>query len=399
MIPVTDPDIQQFILDHEHDDERDLILKMPSFNGVDIKMIATQISGRRKARTKLPTYYQTRGVVYPPTVNLEQCSSERTGQYKTTILAAFLGSPVQAVADLTGGLGVDSYCFSKIARRVDYVERDSALGAIALHNHRALGITHIHHHTASGQLFLSETTAKYDCIFLDPSRRTGDGNRVFKLSECEPNVVAWLPTLLTRASCVMIKVSPWLDVQQGLRELTGVEAVYILAVDNDCKELLYVCRPGFMGDPHITAVNLKKDSEEAFSFTFAEERDCVAAFSSPQRYLYEPHAAILKGGAFKLIASRYALNKLQAHTHLYTSDVLVSNFPGRVFAIESLMKSSPGEARRYFPDGMANVITRNYPLAPAQLLQKVSLKEGGTKFLLAFRGEQEKYLAVATRVR
>lgn len=389
------PAIQEFIRAHEYDDERQLVLKHKEIAGVPAARVAEQIVARRKAKDKLPQYYQTEGIVYPPTVNLEQSSSEQTARYKQTILQQE-GVKLTAAADLTEGFGIDTFFLSRAFQHVHAIEPNESLQAIAHHNHDCLGAKNIHYHSTTAEAFLDQYDAAVDFIYIDPSRRAGL-HKVFKLSDCVPDVVVLQDRIFAKATDLLIKASPLLDVQQGLKELSCVKTVYIVAVNNECKELLFFCRRGYAGVPSIVAVNLKHDVPETFSFSLSEEQQAQVTDTPPASYLYEPNAAVLKAGAFKLLVSRYGVSKIQINTHLYTSDVLVEDFPGRVFKVEALVKSDAKIVLSFFPGGQGNVITRNYPLSAEALKKKVGLRDGGDKYLLGFSGAKEKFLAVATR--
>lgn len=196
---------------------------------------------------------------------------------------------------------------------------------------------------------------------------------------------------------MVVKASPLLDIQAGMAQLASVKKVFAVSVNNDCKELLFFCEKGFEGTAVITAVNIPEGhTPQMFEFSFPEERAQKVEVSDPLRYLYEPNASILKAGAFKSAAARFNLKKIHVNTHLYTGEHLVDNFPGRKFLIEELVK--PSTLKKYFPDGKANVTTRNYPLTPEALKKKTGLKDGGEKFLIGFSGEKKKFLAVARRL-
>jgi hypothetical protein len=391
------PAVQEFIRAHEHDDERQLVLRHKEIEGVPAARVAEQIAARRKAKGKLPTYYQTEGIVYPPGISLEQSSSELTARYKQTILQLEDVRTIGAI-DLTEGFGIDTFFLSRSFVVVSAVEPDESLQAIARHNHKRLGAKNIHYYNRTAEVFLANSMGLTNLIYIDPSRRAGS-QKVFKLSDCVPNVVALQVPIFKMSRDLLVKASPLLDIQQGLKELSFVTTVYIVAVNNECKELLFFCRQNYTGVPSIVAVNLKHDVTETFPFTLPEEQHAEVIDTSPATYLYEPNAAILKAGAFKLIASRYGVSKIQANTHLYTSDTLVEDFPGRVFKVEAFVKSDAKEVLPFFPDGKGNVITRNYPVAAEALKKKVGLQDGGDKYLVAFSGAGRKFLAVATRMK
>ncbi|HYG18923.1 MAG TPA: SAM-dependent methyltransferase [Ohtaekwangia sp.] len=391
------PEIQKFIHQHESDDERAIVLGQKSIHGVPSALIADQIAGRRKAREKLPTYFQAKDILYPPGVNLEQTSSEKTARYKADIILRQRAGHL-SLTDLTGGLGVDTFFLSRIFERTVYVERDPLLLALAQHNHKVLGADNITYQNASAEAFLQGMSEKADWVFIDPSRRTTASTKAVRLADCEPDVARLQSAILAKSDFLLIKASPLLDIRQGLGELSHVKEVYVISVDNECKELLFLCRTGFEGEPQIVAVHLQPSGPSEFRFTLSEEKRAVSVFSQPLRYLYEPNTSLTKAGAFRITGSRYALFKIHPSTHLYTSTELLSDFPGRIFEIRDIIKSDSGAAARAFPDKKANVITRNYPLSSHELKKKLKLKDGSENYLLAFSGQAAKYLCVTTRV-
>jgi hypothetical protein len=387
--------VQQFIHQHANDDERELVLKYKAIEGVPLARIAEQIAGRRKAKDKLPTFYSTPDILYPRGINLEQSSSEQTAKFKTEVVKGALTSH-STVVDLTGGFGIDVYFFSKIFNKVEYIEPDELLVQIVQHNHRQLGAVNISHHHTIAENFL-QTSWKADLVFIDPSRRTR-GQKVFKLSDCEPDVTALYNLIFEKTEYLLIKTSPLLDIQQALRELPTVQKVYVVSVANECKELLFLCKKTVLHEPEIITVNILSAHTQEFSFTKTQEQHIIVAYSSPLEYLYEPNASLLKAGAFKVVTSRYGLFKIDVSTHLYTSTLYKEDFPGRVFRVEALIKNDPKIIQTYFPEGKANVMTRNYPLTVEELKKKTKLKDGGEKFLIGFSGSKGKFLAVAKRV-
>lgn len=388
-------DVQEFIFAHEQDDEKKLVLKHRFILDVPSSVMAEQISGRRKAKTKLPLYYSTRNIVYPPGINLEQSSSQETSQFKATILRSITDGNV--LADLTGGLGVDSFFMSQVFGRTEFIEPNQSLLQVAQHNHYVLGATTIGYHPISAEQFIQSYPAKLSVAYLDPSRRSKSNQKVFKLSDCEPNVPPLLSNLFQKTDCVLIKTSPLLDIQQGIKELQYVEKVWVVSVDNECKELLFLCRKELEGEPRIIAVNLEAEPTE-FPFLVSEEKNAAVKFSEPLTFLYEPNASVLKAGAFKLISQRFSVFKVHPNTHLYTSDDLIQNFPGRIFKIRDRIKPNSKMAHELFPKGMANIITRNYPLSPEELKKKLNLKDGGEFYLIGFSAA-EKYLVAVNRIK
>lgn len=391
------PEVQQFILEHEQDDERTLVLQKREILGIPSSIIAEQIAGRRKAKTKLPLYYNTLNIVYPPGLNLEQSSSEKTAAFKANTLESILADK-KILVDLTGGLGVDSYFMSRVFQRVIHVEPSSSLHEITQHNHKVLKAENIIYKNSTAEDFLKMQSGKVDCIFIDPSRRDKSNQKVIRLSDCEPDVPALLSEIFEKTNYLFIKTSPLLDVQQGIKELQHVKKVWVVSVDNECKELLFLCQKNYSGSPDIVAVNLAGSQQEEFSFTLEEEKNTQSEFSEPLNYLYEPNASVLKSGAFKLIGKNFSLQKLHPSTHLYTSNVLVQSFPGRIFKIIQSVKADPKTLHEVFPEGKANILTRNYPLSSDELKKKTKLKDGGARYLIGCSGQRQKYLLAAERI-
>ena len=237
-----------------------------------------------------------------------------------------------------------------------------------------------------------------DLIFIDPSRRTKN-RKVVSFSDSEPKVVQIQSRIFERSKHLLIKASPLLDIKLGIKELKFVKYVFVVAIGNEVKELLFFAEKDFSGEPHIRAVNLIGNEREEFSFHYSEEAGVEPVFHDPQTWLYEPNAAILKAGAFKLLTTKFRLAKIHPSTHFYTSASLVKDFPGRVFKLGQSLKGDPKELVMVFPNGKANVITRNYPLTAEDLKRKSKLKDGGESYLLAFSGLTKKHLYQGTRVK
>ncbi len=392
--------VQDFIFKNEGLDEKLLVLKQKTTLGISTPIIADQFAGRRKAKYKLPSFYKTKGIVYPPSLNLEQTSSELTAQFKSDLIQSTIPLKKKYGADLTGGFGVDSYLLSSICENLYYVESNSELLQLASHNHNVLKVTNINYHHNSAEDFLKSNTTFFDFVFIDPSRRN-KSQKVVKLADGEPNVIELLPLIFTKTDVLLIKASPLLDIQQGLRELINVTKVFVVAVDNECKELLFLLQKGVITEPEIHCVNLSSvigRGGEVFSLTLSEETKAVSVFSNPLAYLYEPNASILKSGAFKSIGQQFDLSKIQINTHLYTSDKLVPDFPGRIFKVIAINPKAD-QLKTIFDGNQANVITRNYSLTPDELKKKLKLRDGGEKFLIGFSGLKQKCLVAASRVK
>ncbi len=392
---ITSPKIQAFIREHENDDEKVIVLKNKAIHGLSPAIVAEQISGRRKAKAKLPLFYENK-IVYPPSVNLEQSSSEQTASFKANLIRE-IAPATTTLVDLTGGYGVDTFFFSREFQSITCVEPNSELIAIAQWNHRELGAKNVVYENATAQKFLDKDDLR-DFFFIDPSRRN-ENKKVFTLRDSEPNIVEIQQRIFDLSDHLLVKASPLLDIKKGIRELRSVERVVVLAVSNEVRELLFHCQKDFAGEAKIVAHNLGHNaSHREFSFNFSEEETADIEFSEPQKYLYEPNAAILKAGAFKLIGKQFHTFKLHPSTHLYTSQSLHLNFPGRIFEIEGEVKPESGALGKFFPEGTANITTRNYPLSVADLRKKTMLKDGGEKFLIGFTSIRKKNLVVASRI-
>ena len=379
VIALLQPHIQQFICEHEHDDPYQLILQAHRYPGYPIPEVAEQIQARRKARHKLPEWYTTQGILFPPALSMEQCSSQATAQFKRSLVQG------QRLVDLTGGAGVDTYYLSQSFGQTDYVEQEATLIQMAKHNFSVLGAHHIQTHTTSAEEFLTMLNEPVDCIYLDPSRRDAQANKVFQLADSRPNVLELQEILLAKASTVLLKTAPLLDIRATVQDLRRVTQVCVVAVDNEVKEVLYLLSKAKKTDPEITAVNLRTASEERFSFYPQQEANAKVTYADPLGYLYEPNAAVMKAGAFKLIAQRFRLNKLHPNTHLYTSDQLVTDFPGRTFRCRAIEPYRKKAIRKHLPERKANIATRNFPDSVAAIRKKLGIQEGGDTYLFATR--------------
>ena len=326
-----------------------------------------QVEGRERTAEKLPTFATIADWWYPVRLSCEQCSSELAARYKASLISNFKFQ-VSNFADLTGGYGVDTYFISEQFAHTDYVEQNAELCRIATHNFANKPITI---HNTSAEEFLN-SVGQYDLIFIDPARRDSHGGKVFRLEDCTPNVVELLPTLLAHGKQLMIKLSPMLDLTQAVTSLLQVcWDIFVVAIKNEVKEVLLLSG----GSGKITAIDLTQ-KDQAFVFTKEEEQNCqmVNGKCENGKWLYEPNAAILKAGAYKLIAERFGLHKLDVNTHLYGSDTLIENFPGRIWRITEKQDLK-----------QANVLCRNYPLTPEQLKKKLHLKDGGTAYVIGCR--------------
>ncbi|WP_317616550.1 class I SAM-dependent methyltransferase [Pseudozobellia thermophila] len=358
-----------------------VLLKGALFDDVSNRELAEQLESRKKCQKKLPTWFRTPGIYYPRKLHIEQSSSETTARHKASITTG------KSLVDLTGGFGVDSYFFSKNYDRVHHCETNPELSEIAAHNFQILGVDNITAIAQDGIEFLKTTSATFDCIYLDPSRRSESNQRVFRLSDCSPDVTEHLSLLFSKAPTILLKTAPLLDITMGLTELDHVKEIHIVAIENDVKELVWVMEREFEGDISIKTTNFTKTTVQQFDFNREDEKVATPKYSNAQNYLYEPNSAILKSGAFKTLAQRLDLPKLHRHTHLYTSGTPI-DFPGRAFKVNTVIPYNK-KAIKELQIKKANITTRNFPETVAQLRKKFRIRDGGSDYLFFTRQNED----------
>jgi 16S rRNA G966 N2-methylase RsmD len=368
---ILDPAAQHFINKHLNDDVHKIAMSKSDIAGVDAKELANQIASKKKAKKKLPTWFDASLIYYPTTLSVEQTSSEATASYKATLA---VGS---TLIDLTAGFGVDSYYFSRKVEHTVHCEINKELLEIGAHNAEILGQTNTRFENIDGLEFLKSTKTSFDTVYIDPVRR-GTMGKVFMLKDCSPNVVDNIDLLLQSSNRVIIKTAPMLDITAGLKELKNVSEVHIVSVKNEVKELLWVLEKVNQPSVRIIAATINEQLK-TFSFNNDEEHEQILLDSELSGFLYEPDAALLKSGAFNLIAERYGLKKLNTQTQLYVSSVVNPTFPGRIFHIKGIL--SPAELKKE-KQLKGNVIVRNYRDTPENLVKKYKIKSDNTRFFI-----------------
>ena len=383
---------QKFIQENLHIPIEELLLSAKKYPDLNIPLLVSQIEGKNKAEKKLPTWFQSNEIVYPVKLSMEQCSSETTAIYKSSIVKG------STLIDLTGGFGVDSAAFAGKMDKVIYVERNAELSHIASHNFKILGKNNVEVINKNSEDFVADYSQTADWIFIDPARRK-EGSKVFRFQDCEPDLLKLQEALFKISDNILIKTSPLLDIDQAVKELGHVKEIHVLAVDNDCKELLFVLNKEIENsDPEIIAVNIRKENiKDEFRFNRKTEDKAEVKFDLPQKYLYEPNAAILKAGAFKSIAVAKGLSKLHPSSHLYTSEEHLTDFPGRAFFLLKIMKYSKKEILAEIPEGKANITTRNFPDTVEGIRKKTGLKDGGNNYLFATKDMYDKPVVLLTK--
>ena len=431
---------QDFIRQHQDDDVRQLAFLGSKYPEVDMPFALDQIRGRKMARVKLPRWASIDGIIYPPHISMEQCSSEATALYKAELAERLLNQQKIKIcefttkdtvapkfaknegtcenqgkvgfADLTGGFGVDfSYIAERLGVRAMYVERQEHLCEKAKENFLRLGLANAEVKNGDG-IEVLHTLEHLSLIFIDPARRDDAGNKVVSLKDCTPDVTLLQEEMLSKADYVIIKLSPMLDWHRAISELSHVREVHIISVNNECKELLLVLSARNMGEMEASSAdgevkhvgNLRIYCvNDAQSFV-CEESDMEASsvrIAPPvleeMQYLYEPNASLMKAGCFGVLSGRYDVRMLSKNSHLFVSQAPIEVFPGRSFRIIAVSSFNKKELKRQLSGiTKANIATRNFPLSVAELRKRLKLKDGGETYIFATTLSDESHVLVIT---
>lgn len=367
-------ELQLFIRSYTGKNPSELALKKNPFPEIPMAEIIGQIESRIKCETKLPTWFKTEQLIYPPKISVEQSSSELTAKYKASLVSG------NSLIDLTGGFGVDAFFFKQQFHKVVHCEHNPALSALVAHNFKILEAD-IECRKGDGLETLKQLQQKFDVIYIDPSRRHQSKGKVFHLEDYEPNVVQDLKTYLDYSQTLLIKVSPLLDIQMVLNTIPYIKEIHLVAVQNEVKEFLILIKKGFSSSPMITAVNLQENSSDVFTFDWNAEKSIQHQnFSPPKSYLYEPNAAIMKSGGFGTLGNSFPVSKLHKNSHLFTSDNIIE-FPGRSFKINECLPYQKSSMREFLKNKKANISVRNFPEDVKTLKTKWKIADGGDHYL------------------
>ncbi|MFY0604978.1 MAG: RsmD family RNA methyltransferase [Flavobacteriaceae bacterium] len=388
-LSILHKEVQDYIQQNLTSDITKLILKGSPFPNISVQELANQIIAKQKSKTKLPTWFQAEGIYYPNKLSIEQTSSEITAQYKSTLVSG------NSIIDLTGGFGVDTFYFAKKFKSVIHCELNAELSEIVSHNNQQLQIGNITTIAENSFKYLKDTSTHFDVIYIDPSRRNDQKEKVFLLKDCEPNIPENLKSLFDKSNHILIKNSPILDITSTIKELQFVKEIHIVAVNNEVKELLFLLKKSFEENIHITTINFAKKNIQLFEFDYNSNTDIT--LGDPKEYLYEPNAAILKSGGFKEITQQFNILKLHQHSHLYTSDELITDFPGRIFKIKDVFHYDK-KLKKKLPFNKVNITTRNFPKSVSQLRKELKLKDGGENYMF-FTTNQNNQLIVINCVK
>lgn len=427
----------EFIQEYREKDTRQLALQSARFPDVDMPYALDQIKGWQTARRKLPTWAACDGIVYPPHLSMEQCSSEPTAQYKLNLAMEWARrvDHASSMTDLTGGFGVDFSFTSCAFASATYVERNAQLCHMVEHNLPLLGIDNAKVVCADAVDYLS-TLDMQTMIFLDPARRDQHGAKTVMLADCTPDVVQLLPQLLKKSRFTMLKLSPMLDWHKAVEDLHGmVREVHIVSVGGECKELLLVLSEEIESELKVFCADLEAGggsggssrSSGSSSSSLSSEPSFPRTPSSPcapsspsapshaslfvyapgasrpapnsqlktqnSKFLHEPNASIMKAGCFDELAAAYGVSPVSRNSHLFLSAEPVDGFPGRSFSIERVTTLNKRELRQALAGiEKANIATRNFPLSVAELRKRLKLKDGGDVYIFATTTAEDEHL-------
>lgn len=376
-IPILHKDVQNYIEANLNSDLPSLLLKKSLFPDVSMQEIVRQIKGKQVAQKKFPFLLKD-GIVFPPQLSLEQSSSDKTAVYKAQLLKG------KKFIDLTSGFGIDAYYLSENFDEITLVEQNPELLQIVEYNWNILG-KKAKFVNQKLEDFLSENTEKFDVIYLDPARRDNQKNKVFLLKDLSPNILEIQEKLLSISKQIVIKLSPLIDLKYLVSVLKNISRIDIIAVKNDVKEIVVFLSNENSASIQCHCINLDS-GESDFQFQFGDEENAHAEYAEPEKIIYFPNNTLLKAGIFNLISEKFNLKKLHPNTHIYTSDIKIENFPGRIFEME-LVDGKQIKKKEQF-----NIISKNYPLKPEEIKKKYGLKDGGNYYLIFTQSKKGKLI-------
>ena len=363
-----------FIRQHRTDDVRRLALQGAKYPEVDMHEALEQIAGWQKARTKIPSWAACEGLVYPPHLSMEQCSSEATAIYKARI-----AGKGRLFVDLTAGFGVDAAFIAKGFQQAVTIEQQANLCVVTAENYKRLGLNQVEVRCGNGVDYL-HTMEHADLIFIDPARRDEHGGRTYGIADCTPNILELREELLHKADRVMVKLSPMLDWRKAVEDLKTVTEVHIVSVDNECKELLLVLSETIKP---LQVFCINDEQEFVFSPDLVQSRS-QSPMPSSFRFLYVPNASIMKAGCFGELAMRFQMMPVDKNSHLFISDREVPDFPGRRFVVDKMTSMNKRELKEALTGiRQANIAVRNFPLSVIELRKRLKLQDGGDMYIFA----------------
>ena len=382
-----DKKIQAEIIKACETDPHRLSLTFKGLPEEDRIFIARQVACRQKVRDKIPDFYRQEELLYPSGASIEQASSTATAQYKSQLVKG------GTLIDITGGLGVDSYYFSKSAGKVIYVEKNRELVEYAHHNFRILGVNNVDIIHEDGIDYISKMEGTSSCIYIDPSRRRAS-SRIFKIEDADPNVLVVYDQLLVKTERMLIKLSPLIDLKYITLHFRFVYQIHIVAVNNDCKEIILLLdRHADTMDPQVISYSNEKGGASIFKSSLKSNK-MACGYDNPQQFLYDPNIAIRKSGLFNDLGNQYKLKKLAANSHLFTDSHLLDDFPGRVFVLKEILTWK--ELLRTKKIRKANIATRNFHLRVSDIRKITGIKEGGDEYIFCTTSKDNKTMVLVT---
>ena len=368
---ILTPEFQAYLRTIEKEDIRNISLKKSPFTSITSAEIAQQLKGLQVAKQKFPILYQTENIYFPPSINLEQASSEATANYKASLLKG------KKLIDLTAGLGIDSIAFSSSFDEIIHIEQNPSLSEIVQHNTQVLERNVKCFNGTFDAYFEQNSEEKFDVIYLDPARRNESG-RKFLLEDLEPNILEYIDIFFEKANTVAVKLSPLLDISLTIQQISSIKEIHIVALKNEVKDFLILLEKELeTSNPKIVCVNLEAN-QDMYDYNFEDEANSIPTFSGIKKYIYEPNVSLLKAGAFKGLCAAFRLDKLQQNTHLYTSDEIIQEFPGKIFEVEEIIKNPKKEIAK----SKANLLVKNYPENIDIIKKKFKIVDGGATTLI-----------------
>ena len=382
------PQICDFIAAHLNDDTAKLLFAAHRYPEFDMPFVVEQIEARKRLRNKLPEWYANPDLIMSGRIPAEQCSSELTARFKRSVM----GDDVHSLCDMTGGMGVDFWYMSRGLELAIYTERQEALCTAARHNFSVLQSA-----SSSGEAGVFRNIPEIivregfstemeipdvDVIYLDPTRRSTDGSRIYEIEDCEPNVIAWQDILLEHCRRLIVKVSPMADISRTIARMKHVSDIYVVSVRNECKELLIVQQKDIVS-VKVHCVDFLPQKTVSFDYdlctSYSQKYEGPAETG---RYFFEPDVSVMKAQAFEPLMNQYNVFALDKDSHYFMSDELIEDFPGRIFEIDEIIDASSRQLKqlkRVVPQ--ANIATRNFPLSPEELKKKTGVRDGGEVYL------------------
>lgn len=380
-------EFQDFLKQNEQKNVKEIGLKKSPFPSISSAEIARQLKGFHVAKNKFPTLYQTENIFFPPSINLEQASSEATAQYKSTLVKG------KTLIDLTAGFGIDTMAFAQNFEDVFHIEQNEELSEIVAHNASILA-PNLKTYTGTFQEYFNENpTQKFDVIYLDPARRNSSG-RKFILEDLEPNILEWIPIFFEKTEQIIIKLSPLLDISSTIQQIDHIAEIHIVALKNEVKDFLLILNQAHATkNPILKAINLET-TQPIVSFQYEDEYSAHVQYSAVQRYIYEPNVAVLKTGAFKLICEKYNVMKLHQNTHLYTSNEVIQHFPGKIYHVDQHIENPKKEILKM----KANLLVKNFNQPIDVIKKKFKIIDGGETTLIFTQSIEGFHLLKTSRV-